>query len=376
MAIKLEDKLQHYPDALMIEPMLINKIPKGKEHMLSEVCSNGEYFGQLKVDGYLYIYEKTAESNYLFSRTVSRVNGCLGEKGANVPHIMSALDVLPPKTVVLGEIYYKGGTSKNVTEVMGCLEDKAIARQNEKGLIHFYIYDILYYDGYCLLNTPALTRYKVLEKIYELHGFSQYDYLELAQSIYTNIEEKINEYLANGEEGMVLKRKDGLYTPGKRPAWNTLKVKQSDTTDCIITGFCNPTKDYTGTDIENWEYWEEKMEDDNWRKCKGLYCKDYKHNPNFYRPITKHFFYGWKNAIEVSAYNEQGALQMIGTISSGLTDELRESFATTPDKYLGSVCEVQCMSLDSKEKTIRHGFFKGFRPDKNDQDCTLQTIFK
>ena len=90
---------------LCIEPMKINKIPEGKEGSFPAICASGEYFAQLKKDGYWYQYEKTDEGAYLWSRTVSKVTGTLAEKGANVPHIMSALDVLPAGTIIIGEIY-------------------------------------------------------------------------------------------------------------------------------------------------------------------------------------------------------------------------------------------------------------------------------
>ena len=33
------------------------------------------------------------------------------------------------------------------------------------------------------------------------------------------------------------------------------------------------------------------------------------------------------------------------------------------------------MQKDNVEKTLRHPFFKGFRDDKNAEDCTLKDIF-
>ena len=77
-----------YLEALIIEPMKINKIPKGKEHLLPSLCESGDYFAQLKKDGYWYMYEKTKNYAYLFSRNESVETGTLAEKSANVPHIM------------------------------------------------------------------------------------------------------------------------------------------------------------------------------------------------------------------------------------------------------------------------------------------------
>ena len=119
-----------YPEALIIEPMKINKIPDGKEHMFPSLCESGEYFAQLKKDGYWYMFERTANHSYLFSRNKSVETGALTEKGANVPHIMQALASLPAGTILIGEIYYPGKRSKDVTPIMGSLPEKAIERQN------------------------------------------------------------------------------------------------------------------------------------------------------------------------------------------------------------------------------------------------------
>lgn len=365
-----------YPEALMIEAMKINKIPAGKEPMLSSLCSNGEYFAQLKKDGYFYEFEKTEHYNYLFSRNKSVTTGCLTEKSENVPHIINALKYLPARTILIGEIYYPGKTSKAVTEIMGCLSDKAIKRQEQGSLIHYYIHDIIYYDGYNLLNVGAEVRYKILEKIFYLHELDKYDFLELAKIETSDIEEKINKALANGEEGMVLKKKTSLYTPGKRPVWETIKIKKVDYADVVVTGFCNPTREYNGKEIETWEYWVDNCASyDSEVLVKGLYYPFYRENSTLYTPVTKPYFLKWKIAIEISAYDENGELKKIGTVSSGLTDELRKDFATNPNKYLGKVCAIQCMQLDSKEHTIRHGFFKHFREDKDPEECTFKTIF-
>ena len=98
-------------------------------------------------------------------------------------------------------------------------------------------------------------------------------------------------------------------------------------------------------------------------------------NERYYTPVTKGYFYGWKTAIHIGAYNDNGEIVEIGTVSSGLTDELRDDFAKHPEKYLNRVVSLQCMEKDSKEHTLRHAFFKGFRDDKNPQDCLLNTIF-
>lgn len=363
---------KHCPESLMIPAMNINKIPDGKEYMLQTICENHEYFGQLKKDGYFYEFEKTENYNYLFSRNTSAGTGLLTEKSANVPHIIKALEVLPPRTILIGEIYYPGKTSKDVTKVMGCLAEEAVTRQaNTYGLIHYYIHDIIYYDGYNLLNTGAELRYKILEKIFKKHELNKYDFLELATIETEDIFDKIAEALSSGEEGMVLKRKDSLYTPGKRPAWATIKIKQIDYADVIVTGFCDATKEYTGKELDSWMFNEERG---TGNLMNGAYA-DLREMGYDVIPVTKPYYYGWKTAVEISAYDSNGQLIKIGTVSSGLTDEMREDFAVNPEKYLNKVCAIECMMKDSKEHTIRHGRFKHWREDKDAKECTLENIF-
>ena len=41
----------------IIEPMKINRIPDGKENLFPSICASGEYFAELKKDGYWYIWQ-------------------------------------------------------------------------------------------------------------------------------------------------------------------------------------------------------------------------------------------------------------------------------------------------------------------------------
>ena len=157
MAFDQEKIKELYPEAIMYEAMKINK---GSETVLRSSCNDGQHFGQLKKDGYWYQFEKHNTYSYLFSRSASTVTKLQSEKLANVPHIQKALDVLPANTILVGEIYYPGGTSKDTTKIMGCLADKAISRQNgEYGLIHYYIHDILMYDGLDFVKNKFYLRF-------------------------------------------------------------------------------------------------------------------------------------------------------------------------------------------------------------------------
>ena len=193
-----EEKINKYaPGAECVPAMKIWKLPDGKEHMFAEVANSGDYFATIKKDGYWYEFEKTDDGVcYMFSRTVSKESGILSEKIANVPHLEKALNCLPNGSILIGEIYYPGKTSKDVTTIMGCLAPKAIQRQELCGPIHYYVHDIVKYNGVDLKNEGAWTRFQVLQKVWEKHQLSRrHMCLELAEPILDNIQEATAEAL-------------------------------------------------------------------------------------------------------------------------------------------------------------------------------------
>jgi len=376
--IKEVEKLYPGAGGLMLEPQLIHK---GTDSQL-KVCDDGTWFAELKKDGALYMYVKGfGGENYLFGRTVSKKTGLLTEKSANVPHIIEALNYVPNGTILLGEIYYPGKTSKDVTSIMGCLPKKAIERQEgEYGYIHYYVYDCLYYNSISLLEVDNWTRYQVTKRIFEKripileweeneNTIKFYrNYIELAEAITEEIYHNIGKALSEGEEGLVVKKKTGLYEPGKRPM-TMLKAKQVDHIDAVIIGFKDPEIRYTGKEIESWQYWV-GTDDHEERLPVGCHYGEL-----CAIAVTKHYYYNWKNAIEIGAYDNEGNIHSIGTIASGLTDYMREDMSLHPENYLNKVIEIQCMMKDNKEKTLRHGFYLKTRDDKPATDCLLEDIF-
>lgn len=358
-----------YPGAQVEKPMLISKQPPLSTFY--NKLETGDYLAQVKKDGYFYQLHKTKEGEvYLFSRSLSKVTGFFSEKIENVPHIKKwATNYLPNDTVLIGEIYYPGKKSNDVTKIMGALPATAVERQFKTdvygGPIRFYVHDIIRYQGKDLISdTPFEERYyHYLE--YNLCDIFPPHYcmgnliceddpaevcVELAEIYDNNLSDTLDKIFQNGEEGMVFKYKNGLYVPGKRPTYN-FKAKTETTFDAVIIDFIDPEKLYTGKEIENWNYW-----------IAG-------------NPVTKAYYNGWKAGIIVGAFDSNGKMISIGNISSGMTDFLREDMAKNPNKYLGQVVEIQAMSVNSDDLTIRHGRLVKLRPDKTASECTLDTIF-
>lgn len=365
-----KQKIQElYPGAVMHEAQLIYK---GTEQSLKNACATEDYFGQLKKDGHWYQYENHGLNNcYLFSRTASRVTGLQSEKGANVPHIMECLSTLPKDTILVGEVYFPGESSKTATTIMGCLPEKAVERQIKGSKIHYYVHDILMYDGidFVAAKTGSWDRYRILQKIWEKHDLNKYDFLELAEVWTDNLYSRIGDALASGEEGMVIKYKNGAYEPGKRPQTN-LKAKKVDFADVVIIGFEEPTKEYYGKELESWGY---NITSDETR-LQGTYSDLIKLGYEVI-PVTKPYYYNWSNSrIKIGLWKND-VLTEIGTIHSGISDEMKQDMSENPDKYLNAVCSIQMMEIDKAGGTIRHGFFKHMRTDKGSIECRYEDVF-
>jgi ATP-dependent DNA ligase len=295
-----------------------------------------------------------------------------------VPHLNSFFEDLPAGTCLLGELYFpsKPG-SRNVTTIMGCLKEKAIERQNKGEKLHFYVFDCLAWDGKSWLNETAKSRFTWVS------AFAPIGYVSFAQYCSgRDLWAMLQEILARGDEGIVITREDGKYEPGKRPSKTTLKIKKElkQTIDCFFTGVGSvPTKDYTGKEIETWQYWENLRTGE---KIQGECFKDYQEGAAI-TPVTKSYFHGWCGSLEIGVLRHRtgSKCKINGVIYddtevfpigwlSGLTEEMKAN----PNKYAFQPIEVTAMEWDGFNHTLRHGKMVGWRKDLNIKDCTLEKI--
>ena len=382
-----------YPGSHQIPAMRYhNKLSDAK---VDAAMANGEWCMQQKMDGCFYQLEKIDNDHiYLFSRTKSKKTGELAEKSGNVPHIIKwAREYLPDDTVLLGEIYIPGGHSNDVTSIMGCLPKNAIARQEASDWVHYYVFDCIYYAGNNLCDNTFETRvghyleymlYDAFEAGNYIGGYQPVnEYIEMATT-YTlgeninigigckSFQEKLSEIFAAGGEGAVFKRLDSIYEPDKRPM-TCFKMKEHvDSVDLVIMNLLDPVKEYSGKELDTWPYWYDTKYEEEVYAGHGA-IKDLIKSDRYY-PITKHYFFGWKNGMQLGAYKD-GQIVEVGRVASGLTDEMREDMAAHPENYLGKVAQISCMSLNKKDHTVRHPVFECMRPDKDVNDCLLNEIF-
>ena len=107
---------------------------KKKETTRSRIFS-GDWYGSEKKDGYFCKLIKEEDGTILLQSRTRGVNGEFPEKQEWVPHLNPFFDWLPNGTCLLGELYLPSSPgSSNITKILGCLKDKAIARQEKEKL--------------------------------------------------------------------------------------------------------------------------------------------------------------------------------------------------------------------------------------------------
>lgn len=276
---------------------------------------NDEYMATVKKDGdWSMLIHYSKGNNLIRSRSISKVTGVYGDYTAKLPHICEEMDKLPDNTVLLAEICWdEPGTNANtVGTILRCLPAKAVERQKEHKL-KALVFDLLMLGGYDDTNEPY-------EKRFEFASQLMIDCIAPSNIMYMTQECKLDEHHENflewadeiinaGGEGLVIQRKDNPYMPGTRTAWKTLKLKQSlPEMELKVIATIEPSKLYEGDCPETWQYWYQDMPNAN------------SQTGNF--PVTKPYFYGWKNGVTVE-YNNTTC-----DVTSGLTDADREWLAT------------------------------------------------
>lgn len=382
---------------------------------------------ELKCDGHRGLLYIGDEINRVFSRRISKKTKWYNENTENVPHIANMKFKGYEGSVLDGEFAY-GKNSMDAQTVMGSLPERAINHQEEHGYIEFYVFDILYYKGINVQKLPLWKRKVLLMDILAEHyaeGSEHIKTLEfhLVEPFCRNLIAQMKEYacsLANkkiaesmiecytkpiesfktvykkfvssGLEGVMIKDISGVYE--QKTSNNYRKVKAQDTWDCIVMGFTEPTKEYTGKELAEWMYWEEE----NGVRLYGSY-EELKDDYMGLQPVTKPYYNGWCGGITFGVWKEilDGEFTKIQLVKlksngqylkkdgkeyhlfkvgdcKGISDELSQDIKENGRKMIEDklVIEVLANQLINKEiGSLRHPRFLKFRKDKNHDVCTF-----
>lgn len=212
-----------------ISPMLLNEV--------KEPFDDKDYIYELKLDGIRCIA-------YL-GKDVVLQNKRFKDVSAIYPELLEMSKCVKKNTVLDGELVVlsNGKPDFYAIQKRSLMGDKfRIQLAAKKNPVQFAAYDILYYDGKDLTDKPLMERKTILaEKVTEGNGLSISRYIEEKGIAFFNLAKE------QELEGIVAKKKDGLYHIGKRTSdWIKIKVMQDE--DLLILGF-QPDEDGVPKDL-------------------------------------------------------------------------------------------------------------------------------
>ena len=172
---------------------------------------------EIKLDGYRAIAVKAGKQVNLFSRRRKSFNG-------QYPYIVEALHDLPNDTVVDGEVVALNDSGKPEFNLLQNYRSAAVR-------IHYFIFDLLVYQGHDVMGLPLEERRKILHSL----KFSS-PRIHLVEYQETSAFEMLAAVKGLGLEGVIAKRKDSRYEPGKRSgAWTKCRVHKGQ--EFVIGGY-------------------------------------------------------------------------------------------------------------------------------------------
>lgn len=108
--------------------------------------------------------------------------------------------------------------------------ETAIKKLSKSNQVHCYVFDCLYLDGRSLINEPLLKRKEWLaDAIRPETPYRVSEHVDDGEQLFTAARE-------HGLEGIMAKKKDSKYLPGRRGDY-WIKVKVRQTCECFIVGY-------------------------------------------------------------------------------------------------------------------------------------------
>lgn len=312
---------------ILAEATRISKFPDWSPMLATladEPFDNEDWIFETKYDG----YRALAEINKGKIRLVSR-------NGNTFSKYISIEENLPTDNDVIldGEIVIEDASGKSKFQWLQHYDEHP-----EKGILKFYVFDILFFNGFDLRQIPLLTRKKILKTV-----LRKSDTIIYSKHIVGNGLHAYKEAEELGGEGIIAKKCDSKYTVGKRSkSW--LKIKIEKQQEMVIGGFTDPQGSRTGLGT--------------------ILC----------------------------GYYADGKLHYSGKVGTGFTDkilaELRvkldkikrktSPFAEIPNEANAHwvtpkfIAQIKFSELTDTNK-MRHPVYLGLRSDKDPKDVTIET---
>jgi bifunctional non-homologous end joining protein LigD len=194
--------------------------------LIEEPFNRANWVFEIKWDGIRavsYLRRAGAERQVVIR---SRGGHVINEQFPEVVEALYSLDL--PDAVLDGEIVALDDQGRSSFPI---LQARANARGAAKPPLAYYVFDLLYLNGHLLVDHPLRERRQALEAVLPEHPL-----IRLSETVAGAGTTFYGAAQNLGVEGVMAKRADSPYQPGKRTSdWLKLKVKQR--LDAVVAGF-------------------------------------------------------------------------------------------------------------------------------------------
>jgi DNA ligase D-like protein (predicted ligase) len=186
--------------------LAVPKIPEGPE-----------WTYEIKLDGFRVEAIKQHGKVTLYSRRGNILN-------TKFPYIATALKELPDETILDGELVALDGEGRSVFNLLQNF-------RSAEAQIHYYAFDILVLKGKDLTRLPLAERRQILSKIAPVN-----DHVSLSAVSPGSMTDILDFVKKHGLEGVIAKRADSVYQPGKRTGlWRKHRINLGQ--EFVIGGY-------------------------------------------------------------------------------------------------------------------------------------------
>jgi len=205
-----------------IHPMLATPVEKPFD--------GDEWLFEIKWDGYRALSFVEDGAVRLISRTQNDLTG-------RFPELHDLAQFVQAKTAILdGEVVALDDSGRASFSLMqqrtGIRKAGRIGAANRNISVLYYVFDVLYLDGYDLRRVALEERKRILRESVKLDGPLRIsDHFDAGISLFEAAKQQ-------GLEGILAKRRSSPYLEGRTREW--LKIKVTQTVDCVIGGYTDP----------------------------------------------------------------------------------------------------------------------------------------
>jgi bifunctional non-homologous end joining protein LigD len=220
-------RVRRTPQPAWVDPMLAT--------LTDRRFSDPNWIFETKLDGERCLAFKRGSTVRLLSRNQQLLNN-------TYPEVVEALGRAGSHDVLIdGEIVAFDGKRTSFEKLQGRIGIKDPDAARQSGIpVFYYVFDLVHVDGSDITRVGLILRKGLLRKALNFRGAVRFETHRNTEG-----EAFYREACAKGLEGVIAKRRDSEYSPGKRsPDW--LKFKCVNEQEFVIGGFTDPAGSRVG----------------------------------------------------------------------------------------------------------------------------------